>query len=98
MGQSCPQCGKSYTGAAIVTSAPDYLDNMLIDQATGHYTGWVVTHTLYCDMCNVLATRLQACNAAGGQRGEFLGSHGIRRDPRAINKHLRLHPQAAGVA
>jgi hypothetical protein len=88
----CPQCGKHFSGSAVVVETPAY--SIALHRFTAH--AW-----LYCDHCDHLVIEHRASNLPPkGEMptlGERLCEPGILRDPKAIERFLKAHPQAAGV-
>jgi hypothetical protein len=78
-----------------VIDAPEWLEDYK------GYIGFAQRRTLFCDHCNHLVIWLVACNSDGSSTTTNLdgpGGHGLLRTPRAVERFLRDHPQARGVA
>lgn len=95
-GIACPRCGKVYAAGAVVSSAPEHVRNYRL----ANYTGHMVTRRLFCDHEHLIICWDQACQLAGANAilGDELGTYSLIRDRATIDKFLRDHPEAAGVA
>ena len=85
----CPICGKSYAGGAIVNAKPE---------PNFEWCCLSVTRRCYCDHCNVVIIWREQCDINGRTCGTVLGEPGILKKHETIERFLRDHPQAAGVA
>jgi len=84
----CPQCGKTFVAAAVVTDAIEQ------DPLSFEYFR---PRRLYCDHCNHLVYWHQSCTRGGSLVNVILSGPAILRDPGKIDRFLRTHPEAAGV-
>lgn len=85
----CPQCQKSYVGAATVNGEPQYDQQKRI---------FKMTRWAYCDHCNHLIAWDQATDSEGKHLGEvFASSLTIIDAPPAVENFLKRHPELKGV-
>ena len=91
---SCPKCGKTVAGGAIVE---DPKENGIF--WLKKYRTLAIDRAFYCDHCDHVVEWSEAVHRTTTEptgvvvAGPFIQSH-----PRVVAKFLRDHPQAAGVS
>jgi hypothetical protein len=85
----CPTCEKTFVESAIV-NGPIVRDPATLEF---HRARW-----LYCDHCHQLVHIIDACKADGTPLGKFITKPAIYKSKARIDRFLREHPEAAGVA
>lgn len=85
----CEHCGKTFAGGAVVNGP------VVRCPITLAYSR---SRKLYCDHCDLIQHWHQACDRDGAFLPTVVMKPAFYRNATRINRFLRAHPEAAGVA